>query len=106
MRARDALSGLDPGGTTFTFGRDRDQKIQLDQPGRAAGGMDVLLGGGANVVQQYLAAGLVDEFELPRRSVPSGGWRAAAENVGSLKLEQVRAIGAPGVTHIKYRVVR
>jgi hypothetical protein len=28
------------------------------------------------------------------------------ENVGSLKLEQVRAIGAPGVTHIKYRVVR
>lgn len=28
------------------------------------------------------------------------------ETVGELRLEQVRAIEAPGVTHIKYRVVK
>ncbi len=36
----------------------------LDQARRAAAGKDVLIGGGASVINQYLAAGLVDEVEL------------------------------------------
>src|SRR6266545_4711834 len=51
------------GGTTFIFVTDGIGSA-LEQAKQAAGGQDVLLGGGANVVQQYLAAGLVDEFEL------------------------------------------
>jgi dihydrofolate reductase len=58
------------------------------------------------VVQQYLAAGLVDEFELHVVPILLGNGERLLENVGNLKVEQVRAIEAPGVTHIKYRVVK
>jgi dihydrofolate reductase len=66
----------------------------------------VLLGGGADVVQQYLAAGLVDEFVLHLVPVLLGDGRRLLEDVGDLHLEQVRAIEAPAVTHPKYRVVK
>lgn len=92
------------GGTTFTFATDGIESA-LEQARRAADGRDVLLGGGANVVQQYLAAGLIDEFELHLVPVLLGDGERLFDNVGNLKLEQVRAIEAPGVTHIKYRVV-
>jgi dihydrofolate reductase len=69
------------------------------RPGCAAGG-------GADVVQQYLAAGLVDEFWLHLVPVLLGDGRRLLEDVGDLHLEQVRAIEAPGVTHLKYRVVK
>jgi dihydrofolate reductase len=51
------------GGTTFVFVTE-GIGAALEQAKQAAGGRDVLLGGGASAVQQYLAAGLVDEFEL------------------------------------------
>ena len=93
------------GGTSFTFVTHGIDSA-LEQARRAAGGMDVHLGGGASVIQQYLAAGLIDEFELHVVPVLLGGGERLLENVGNLKLEQVRAIEAPGVTHIRYRVVR
>ena len=64
----------------------------------------MLLGGGASAVQQYLAAGLVDEFELHVVPVLLGAGARLLEHVGDLHVEQVRAIEAPGVTHIRYRV--
>jgi dihydrofolate reductase len=91
------------GGTTFIFVTDGIESA-LEQAMRAADGRDVLLGGGASVVQQYLAAGLVDEFELHIVPVLLGDGERLLENVGKLELEQVRAIEAPGLTHIKYRV--
>ena len=66
----------------------------------------MLLGGGASVVHQYLAAGLVDEFELHLVPVLLGDGERLLENVGDLQVQQVRAVEAPGVTHIKYRVVK
>ena len=57
------------------------------------------------MVQQFLAAGLIDEFELHIVPILLGDGEQLLENVGNLILEQVRAIQAPGVTHIKYRVV-
>jgi dihydrofolate reductase len=93
------------GGTTFTFVTGGIESA-LEQAMQAAGGRDVLLGGGADVVQQYLAAGLVDEFELHIVPILLGDGERLLDNVGNLKLEQVRAIGAPAVTHIKYRVVK
>jgi dihydrofolate reductase len=92
------------GGTTFIFVTDGIDSA-LEQAKQAAGDRDVLLGGGADVIQQYLAAGLVDEFELHVVPIVLGGGARLLEDVGSLELEQVRAIEAPGVTHIKYRVV-
>jgi dihydrofolate reductase len=93
------------GGTTFTFVTDGIESA-LDQAKQAVGERDVLIGGGANVVQQYLAAGLVDEFELHIVPILLRGGERLLDNVGNLKVEQVQAIDAPGVTHIKYRVVR
>jgi dihydrofolate reductase len=93
------------GGTTFFFVVDGIESA-LEQAKQAAGDRDVLLGGGASVVQQYLAAGLVDEFELHLVPVLLGDGERLLENVGDLQVEQVRAVEAPGVTHIKYRVVK
>jgi len=92
------------GGTTFIFVTDGIESA-LEQAKQVAGGRDVLLGGGANVVQQYVAGGLIDEFELHVVPILLGDGERLLENVGNLKLEQVRAVEAPSVTHIKYRVV-
>jgi dihydrofolate reductase len=93
------------GGTTFVFVTDGIEAA-LEQARQAAGAQDVLLGGGASVVQQYLAAGLVDEFWLHVVPVLLGAGARLLDNVGDLDVEQVRAVEAPGVTHIKYRVVK
>jgi dihydrofolate reductase len=93
------------GGTTFLFVTDGIESA-MEQAKRAAGDRDVAIGGGAEAIQQYLAAGLVDEFDLHIVPVLLGAGERLLQNVGDLTLEQVRAIDAPGVTHIKYRVVK
>jgi dihydrofolate reductase len=93
------------GGTTFFFVTDGIESA-LEQAKQAADDRDVLLGGGVSVVQQYLAAGLVDEFELHLVPVLLGDGERLLEHVGDLQVEQVRSVEAPGVTHIKYRVVK
>ncbi len=93
------------GGTTFTFVTDGTESA-LAQARDAAGGKDVSLGGGAEVAQQYLAAGLIDELWLNVVPVLLGGGTRLFDNlsVSGLGLEQVQAIEAPGVAHLKYRV--
>jgi RibD C-terminal domain len=84
--------------------RHRRCQGPFEQVRQAAGGRDVLLAGGASVVQQYLAAGLVDEFWLHLVPVLLSAGAAAAER----RQPQRRAgsaIEAPSVTHIKYRVI-
>ena len=93
------------GGTTFIFVTD-GVNAALERAKAAAGDRDVVLGGGANVIQQYLAAGQVDRFELSVAPVLLGAGERLLEGVGGLRLEQVRGIEAPGVTHITYRVLR
>ena len=93
------------GGTTFFFVTDGIGSA-FEQAQQVAGEKDVLLGGGASVIQQYFAAGLVDEFWLHVAPILLGGGERLLENVGDLQVEQVRAVEAPGVTHIRYRVVR
>jgi dihydrofolate reductase len=93
------------GGTTFFFVTDGIGSA-FEQAQQVAGDKDVLLGGGASVIEQYLAAGLIDRFELHIVPILLGDGERLLENVGDLKVEQVRAIEAPGVTHITYRVVR
>jgi dihydrofolate reductase len=90
--------------TAFTFVTDGIESA-LEQARAAAGGKDVTIGGGAKAVNQYLAAGLVDELELHVAPLLLGGGARMFEGVGTgLKLEQTRAVEAPGVTHLKYRV--
>jgi dihydrofolate reductase len=94
------------GGTTFHFVTDRIESA-LEQAGEAADGKDVMLRGGAQVVNQYLAAGLLNELELHVVPVLLGDGARLFDSVGAaaVQLEQVRAVEAPGVTHLKYAVV-
>ena len=93
------------GGTTFTFVTDGIEAA-MEKARAAAGDQDVMIGGGANVIQQYLSAGMVDEFELHLVPIMLGAGERLFENVGRRDLEQVRVIEAPGVTHLKYLVRR
>lgn len=95
------------GGTTFHFVTDGIESA-LQQARDAAGGKDVMLWGGAQVVNQYLAAGLLDELELHVVPLLLGDGARIFDNLGDaeVELEQVRAVEAPGVTHLKYRTVR
>jgi dihydrofolate reductase len=87
------------GGTTFTFVTGGIESA-LEQARAAAGDGDVMIAGGASAVQQYLAAGLLDELYLHVVPVLLGAGERLLENVGDLKVQQVHAIEAPGVTHI------
>jgi dihydrofolate reductase len=94
------------GGTTFYFVTDGIESA-LRQAKDAAGGRDVSLAGGANVAQQYLAAGLLDELQLSVVPMLLGGGTRLFDNLAGAdaKLEQLRAVEAPGVTHLKYRAL-
>ena len=93
------------GGTTFHFVSDGVESA-LAQARDAAEGRDVWLAGGASAVNQYLAAGLVDEIDVSIAPLILGSGERLFEGVGrgALKLRQIRAVDAPGVTHIKYEV--
>jgi dihydrofolate reductase len=92
------------GGTTFTFVTDGFESA-LEQARTAAGDKDVAIAGGASAVQQYLAAGLLDELYLHIVPVIIGAGERLLENVGDPTLEPVKVIASPGVTHVKYRVI-
>jgi dihydrofolate reductase len=64
--------------------------------------------GGAEVINQYLAARLLNVLELHITPLLLGGGARLFDNLGgaAIALEQVRAVEAPGVTHVKYSVAR
>jgi dihydrofolate reductase len=94
------------GGTTFTFVTDGLESA-LQQARAAAGDADVSVAGGANTIQQFLAAGLIDEFQLHIAPlILGGGVRLFEEAPPDLQVETIRVIESPRVTHVKYRVVR
>ncbi|MGE4055324.1 MAG: dihydrofolate reductase family protein [Vicinamibacterales bacterium] len=95
------------GGTTFHFVTDGIESA-LAQAKAAAGEKDIRIGGGADIANQFLAAGLVDELELHIVPVFIGGGARLFEGFGDSRpaLELVRTVTAPDVTHVKYRVRR
>jgi dihydrofolate reductase len=93
------------GGTTFHFVTDGIESA-LEQARAAAGDQDVAIAGGASTINQYLAAGLLDELHLHIVPVVLGGGARLLEGVGDPTLEPVEVVASPAVTHVKYRVVR
>ena len=73
---------------------------------RRRSGCRGLLGGGADVANQYIAAGLVDELVLHVVPVLLGGGARLLENAGEGKLECTQVIESPKVTHLRYRPAR
>jgi dihydrofolate reductase len=95
------------GGTTFTFVTDGIESA-LEQAREAAGGKDVAVGGGANVAQQYLKAGLLDEIQIHLVPVLLRDGVRLFDNLGSerVELEGTRVVESPAVTHFRYRVAK
>ena len=78
------------GGTTFHFVTDGIESA-LEQATEAAGGKDVMLWGGGNVVQQYLAVGLLDELELHVVPVLLGTALASSTTSGTRRCSSSRS---------------
>jgi dihydrofolate reductase len=95
------------GGTTFHFVTDGIESA-LSQAKRVAAGKDILIGGGAQTINQYLAAGLVDEINISIAPRMLGGGARLFDSLGDSppRLEQTRVIEAPGVVHLRYKVAR
>lgn len=93
------------GGTTFHFVDDGIESA-LAQAQDAAGAQDIWLAGGASVVNQYLEARLVDELDVSIAPLILGAGARLFDRLerGRIALNQIRAVDAPGVTHIKYEV--
>jgi dihydrofolate reductase len=100
--ARDPLPMQ--GGTTFNFVTAGIHSA-LEQARSAAGDKDVVIAGGAHTVQQFMAAGLLDELYLHIVPVVLGAGERLLENVGDQTLVPVKVIASPAVTHVKYRIV-
>jgi dihydrofolate reductase len=93
-----------PGGTTFHFVNDGIESA-LHQARAVAGDRDIRIAGGADVIQQYLRAGLVDEFALAISPVMFGGGRRLFETIGrDVGLELAETIASPRTTHVRYAV--
>ena len=94
------------GGTTFTFVTDGIESA-LAQARDEADGANVAIAGGAEVAQQYLAAGFLDEIQLHVVPVMLGGGTRLFEQSPPGELEALRVVESPaGVSHLKYRVKR
>jgi len=95
------------GATTFTFVSDGvERAVSLAR--KAAGGGDVSIAGGAQVVRGALAAGLLDELQVHVVPVVLGGGAPlfAGLDPARVRFEQVRAVAGDDVTHLLLRVLR
>jgi dihydrofolate reductase len=95
------------GGTTFHFVTDGIESAYA-QAKAAAGDQAISIGGGASCARQAIAAGLVDEIDLQVNPVILGSGERLFDGfeAGKPKLELVRVLQAPGVAHLRYRVIR
>jgi dihydrofolate reductase len=92
------------GGTTYHFVTDGIASA-LARARAAAGDGDVTVLGGATTINQYLAAGLIDELRLHIVPLTLGAGTRLFEGVPPLKLEQVASRSASRVTHLTYHVL-
>ena len=95
------------GGTTYVFVTDGIESA-FEQARAAADGRDVQVSGGANVVQQYLAAGMLDELQVHVAPVLLGGGVRLFDRLGpdAPKLERMSVVESPAAVHLRYRVVK
>ncbi len=95
------------GGTTFTFVTEGIEAA-LEQARAVAGDRDVALSGGAQVAQQYLAVGLLDELRIHLVPVLLGGGVRLFDGhlaAAPVDLECTNTIESPtGVRHLIYRI--
>ena len=72
----------------------------------AAGEKAVCVAGGAETAQQFLKAGLIDEVQIHLVSLLLGNGLRLFDNLTPTKLERTRVLESPGVTHLRYNIVK
>jgi len=92
-----------PGGTTFYFINDGPERA-LELARESAGTRDVRIAGGADVVQQYLNLGVVDELEIALAPVLFCGGRRLFEDLREPgpQFRIDRVLDGPAATHLRY----
>jgi dihydrofolate reductase len=102
-RAEDPL--VKEGGTTYTFVTG-GAAAALARAKEAAGGQDVAVLGGADVIRQFAEAGLLDELRLHIAHVLLGDGTRLFDRIDTkrVRLERTRVVDAPGATHLTFRL--
>ncbi len=92
-----------PGGTTFHFINDGPERA-LELARESAGSRDIRIAGGANLIQQYLNMGVVDEMEIALAPVLLGAGRRLFENLREPgpQFRIDRVLDGPAATHFRY----
>jgi dihydrofolate reductase len=92
-----------PGGTTFHFSNDGPERA-LERARESAGSRDIRIAGGADVIQQYLNLGVVDELEIALAPVLFMGGRRLFENLREPgpQFRIDRVVDGPAATHLRY----
>lgn len=90
-------------GTTFHFVNDGIEHA-LRRAREVCGGKDIRISGGANLVRQYLNAGVVDELVLSVTPIFLAGKRLFDGIDPSVGLEIIDVLASPKVTHLRYAV--
>ena len=92
-----------PGGTTFHFINDGPERA-LKLAWEAAAGRDIRIAGGADVIQQYLNLGVIDELEIALAPVLFGAGRRLFENLREPgpQWRIDRVLDGPAATHLRY----
>ena len=95
------------GAESFVFVTDGIESA-LEQARAVTGDRHVVIGGGANVAQQYLRAGLVDEIQIHLIPVLLGTGIRLFDclDTKAIRLESTRVIDGSGVTHLRFLVVK
>ena len=92
-----------PGGTTFHFVNDGPQRA-LELARESAGNRDIRVSGGADVIQQYLNLGVIDELEIALAPVLFGSGRRLFENLHepgpAFRIDRV--LDSSTATHLRY----
>jgi dihydrofolate reductase len=93
------------GGTTFYFVNDGIEAA-LRRAREVAGGKDIRISGGAELVRQYLSAGLVDELMLSVAPMLLGDGLRLFDGVDvkGIGFEIMDVLPSPKVTHLRYAV--
>ena len=96
-----------PEGSVYTFVTD-GIKSALQKAKKAAGEKNVTVMGGADIGQQYIEAGLVDELSIHLVPVLFGSGTPMFANLGEahIQLEPVQTIETPEAIHLRLRIVK
>jgi dihydrofolate reductase len=96
-----------PDDGVYTFVTDGIESA-LKKAKAAAEDKDVTVMGGANLAQQCVKAGLIDDIQIHLVPVLFGEGTRLFDHLGSeqRRLERIQVLDAPGVTHLRYRLAK